>query len=572
MQINKRFFWSLFGSSVFALLMVGCDGGDATSDSKSESESIGDFDDEDDKDFDEEEDDAEGAPGAGKPDASSNDGAGQGPKIPEPEQESEGQGSLVSPVVSGNYVFHRSAVSAKVSAMHSETLKIISANVGYRGIAMVAVPNAPAGGAKVAVLGRSQVEAEVAIVTIDARGTSQVKVYPVARGVNDVVADPTGRFVFAYHNVTAKLPSTAGSDQELTVVDLQADKAVKVSVGVHPREIVFSQDNQRAFVTTADGVSVLTMLALGEGGKQPLIPVVPRIGLDPKGVEIKIDAASGQAVARALDLDKLWVTDLGSGAQVEFALAGPATDLDVAGGRAYAVVPGEENSSLVELALPVQAGAVPKTVAIQGAYVGVGEYSEDGQTALLYTTRNPGAGDDADAVDASKRRLTILKRGGGDWASQERLFVEVPVREVGISPDNANAILLHSDAGELNEQAPYAYTLIDLKAQFPIKKLQHVVSPLTALMFTPSGDRAALVSRAASGGASSIEIVSLRSFVVESQRLASPAEQLGFVPKPKLIFVSQQHPLGRVSLFDEAGEVQTVTGFELDGGVKVGDN
>lgn len=486
------------------------------------------------------------------------------------ESEQEGQGTVVSPVVSGSYVFHRSATKPKVSGIHSETLNIVSAYVGYPPVALSAIPNPPSGGARVAVLGRTAVAAELATVLVNADGSTAVEVFPVARGVNDVLVDPTGRFVFAYHNVNAKLPSEAGSNQELTVLDLQSKKTTDLSVGAHPRDIVFSSDNTRAFVVTADGVSVLTLASLGSGGKQPLVPVVPRIGLHPDRIEIQIDPASGQAIARATDIQKLWVTDLGSGTQFEYALSGPATDLDVVGGKAFAMIPGEGGSSMIELALPAGDTSVLNAIAINGAYVGVAEFSDDGQTALMYTTRDSGGDSSGDEQNDERRRVTIARRGSGDWADQQRLFVEAPIREIGISPDHANAILLHKDAKSLNPKAPYAYTLIDLSAQFPIKKLQHVVAPLTSLLFTPSGDRAALTSRASGSGPSAVEIISLRSFVVESRPLASPAVQLGYVEKPKLIFVSQSHALGRVSLFNEKGEVQTVTGFELEGGVKVG--
>lgn len=486
------------------------------------------------------------------------------------ESEVEGAGRIHSSVVSGSYVFHRSENASRISAMHGQSLKIINAQVGYPPIAMTAVPNPPAGGARVGVLGRGEQSSEIALVELDAAGKFHVAVYPVARSANEILSDSSGRYLFAYHNVNSKVPAVPGSDQELSILDLQSKNVVNLSVGAHPREIVFAPDNGQAFVLTADGVSVVSLANLAKGGKQPLIPVVPQLGLDPERMEVKVEPKQGQAVARATALNKFWVTDLSNGQMREFELSAPATDLDLQAGRAMLLIPGKEDSSLVELELPLNDASQPKVIKLGGAYVGVGEFSEDGQSALLYTTRDKASSNqEREKLELARRQLTFARRGSGDWADQQKLFVDAPIRQIGIAPNQKSAILLHSQAAELNPQAPYAYSILDLSAQFPIKKLQHVVSPLSSLLFTPKGDRAALTTRAPDGSQSSVEIVSLDSFVVASQPLPSMAVELGFVESVDSIFVSQAHALGRVTLFSPSGEARTVTGFAREDSVKV---
>lgn len=486
------------------------------------------------------------------------------------ESEVEGAGSIHSPVVSGSYVFHRSEKASRVSAMHGQSLKITNAQVGYPPIAMTAVPNPPPGGARVGVLGRGEQSSEIALVELDAAGKASVAVYPVARSANQILADSKGRYLFAYHNVNTKVPAVPGSDQELSILDLQSKAVVNLSVGAHPREIVFSPDNTKAFVLSADGVSVVSLANLGQGGKQPLIPVAPRLGLDPDRIEIKVEPKLGQAVARANSLNRFWVTDLSNGRMREFELSAPATDLDLQAGRAMLLIPGKEDSSLVELVLPANDTSEPSVIKLGGAYVGVGEYSQDGQSALFYTTRDKASSKpEREKLKLARRQLTFARRGNGDWADQQKLFVDAPIRQIGIAPNQKSAVLLHSEAAQLNPQAPYAYSILDLSAQFPIKKLQHVVSPLNSLLFTPKGDRAALTSRAPDGSQSSVEIVSLDSFVVASHPLPSMAVELGYVESVDSIFVSQAHSLGRVTLLSPSGEIRTVTGFAREDSVKV---
>src|SRR5690606_32313664 len=125
-------------------------------------------------------------------------------------------------------------------------------------------------------------------------------------------------------------------------------------------------------------------------------------------------------------------------------------------------------SDLVEIELPV---ASPAFVVhpVPDEYVGLTALAPGGDRAILYTTVNPF--EDTSAPDP-RQRVTIARRSASGWTDLTTVFVEVPVRSVGIAPDDANAILLHAEAPALNPHAPWPYTLLDLGAAFPIKKLQ----------------------------------------------------------------------------------------------------
>lgn len=48
----------------------------------------------------------------------------------------------------------------------------------------------------------------------------------------------------------------------------------------------------------------------------------------------------------------------------------------------------------------------------------------------------------------------------------------------------------------------------------------------------------------------------------------SPPEGTGYVDATDKIFVSQDHPTGRITFIDAAGGVETVTGYRLNDAVK----
>ena len=53
--------------------------------------------------------------------------------------------------------------------------------------------------------------------------------------------------------------------------------------------------------------------------------------------------------------------------------------------------------------------------------------------------------------------------------------------------------------------------------------------------------------------------------VVRTIELGSPPAALGVLPDSNKIFVSQRHPLGRVTFIDiTTNEVRTLTGFDLN--------
>jgi hypothetical protein len=306
-------------------------------------------------------------------------------------------------------------------------------------------------------------------------------------------------------------------------------------------------------------------------------------------------------------------------------------DVSDAGDFAIVMLPGLGGSTFAELALPADDASSLELTSVQGEYVGLARLAPDGDKMVLYTTVDPWAarsrapwssndllgggvvmatggetessdtgtstgdaetgsgtdtstggettsgsggtdsGGDTDGGEIPpgpdpRQRITIARREAGAWTDLVTLFVERRVTAVGIAPDGASAILLH--AQPMMGDDPYAYTVVDLAKTFPVKKLQRVPAVPGPVMFTPEGDRSAVLLRDDVLDVRDVDLVDLRTFIVGRLELGSPPEGAGYVDVTRKIFVSQAHPSGRITFVDRANAVQTITGFRLNDAVK----
>jgi hypothetical protein len=546
-----------------------------------------------------------GGSSGGSPPGSDGTGADDGNGQPPPEMEDEGDFRV--PRASGRFVYSASETTDSVAVIDSVTLAIDVVGVG-RGPTVVAPLGAEG---EVAVL--DQRGNDVAILRTDDEGRTTVQIVPSSPGANNLAVSPDGMLVYVYHDVDGPEQLGPGSDQELTVIDVAMGSAYEMTVGAHPRDVVFDETGSVAYVVTDDGVNVVPTAELAMIGKPDLVPVVDDPGIDPATLEIQVAAEQGTALARIGGDLRLFATDLASGDRFTYDLPAPATDLDIAADGSFAIItlPSLGGSRFAELPLPVSPGDEPVVHDVDGEYVGLAHLSPDGQTMLLYTTVDPfmesprapgwapaldpfaggssgsgsgesgssdgastgpatGTGDDGGAVPPDqdpRQRVTIARRGGGSWADRITLFVDHPVVAVGMAPDGTNAMLLHAMDPEL-AATPWSYTLLDLSKEFPIKKLQVVEAEPGPVVFTPDGDRAVVLLRDDAAGVRRVDLVDLRTFIVDGLGLGSPPEGAGYVEATEKIFVSQEHPTGRITFLDREGNVETVTGYRLNDAVK----
>jgi hypothetical protein len=143
-----------------------------------------------------------------------------------------------------------------------------------------------------------------------------------------------------------------------------------------------------------------------------------------------------------------------------------------------------------------------------------------------------------------------------------------------VAPDSRTVLVVHTKAAGsplaagLNADEiiarSYGYTVVDLTSGFA--KLQLTSAPVGDLAVTPDATRAFLLLRDDGASIRLAQRIHLGSFIVDDFPLGSPPLSLAALIDSKRIFVSQQHPEGRISFIHwETGATESVTGFELNG-------
>jgi YVTN family beta-propeller protein len=542
---------------------------------------------------------------------SGGDDEGESSGGPPPEMEDEGDFRV--PRASGKYVYSASETTDSVAVIDTATLAIDVVEVGQGPTVVQAIPGQAGDAGSVVVL--DQRSNDVALLRTTEAGATTVAIHPVTPGANNLAVAPDGAHVVIFHDFDGPEQLGPGSDQELTVLDVAAGTTYAMTVGAHPRDIVFSADHTTAWVITAAGVNVIPFADLGAVGKPPLLPVVGDPGLDPATIEVHVSATAGIALARVQGSPWVAVTDLQDGTLSVLDLPGAPTDLDLAptGGFAVLTIADTAGSSFVELPLPLAAQDPFIQHAVPGEYVGQSAIAPSGDAMLLFTTVDPfgltastidqlqlpddpafgtsetgttagtDTGTGTGTTDTStsttdtttgdapppadpRQRITLARRDGAGWDLITQ-FVEIPVTSVGVAPDSRSALLVHA-ADPAASGAPWSYSLFDLTPKFPLLKRQTTQAEPGPVLFTPDGGRAAVLLRDDAQDIRKVDLVDLGNFIVDTLLLGSPPEGAGYVDATEKVYVSQQHPSGRITFVGAAGDVQTVTGFVLNDSVK----
>lgn len=492
-------------------------------------------------------------------------GSDMGEPPPPPEEEEEGDFRI--PKASGRYVYAANELTDRVAVIDSNDLSIevVSVARGPAWIEAIWAPSAEAG----AVVVMSPGQDEVTFVRTAESGVTDITLGEIVEGANAMQVSPNARWALAYHDID--LPSEpVGSEQEITLIDTQLnDASYFMTVGAHPRSVHFSPDSSVLYVVSDDGVNVIHLDSVADTQLPPLVPLGN--GLDPSTLEIQVSAAQGQALARVEGESYVLVVDLSSGESTQIDLPAYPTDLDVSADGSFAIVmlPRKAGSSLVEIPLPVSGPEDYIETSLGQEYLGVASLAPDGESMVLYTTVDPWDLDGEEApLGDPRQRMTVARRDLGSWSEQVTMFSEVPIRAVGMSPDSNNAVLLHNAAPELNTEAPWPYTLLDISTEFPIRKVQMVEAKPHAVLFTPNGERAAISIRDEEGSIKQANIVDMGSFIVDHLDLGSPPQGLGYVEVTDKLFISQEHGSGAITFVGGDGSIETATGFELNSEVK----
>jgi DNA-binding beta-propeller fold protein YncE len=405
--------------------------------------------------------------------------------------------------------------------------------------------------------------------------TDSIRVLGTLQRLNRLDIDPSGRFAVIWFDLVKALTegniTNVGSFQDVTVIALApgSEKAVNLTVGFRPREVEFDAAGNRAYVVTEDGVSVID-LAYATEHEPSIVPPIPVVdaSVPASDVEVDIVATGEYAAVRQAGRAALRIVNVGAlpGLAFDIPLASEPTDIDLApdGARVYAVEREAKQLAIIDVPGDGQNPAGVETVDLTNATLGSLALSADGTRGLLYTNAS------------TDERVTLVKLDEPGYPTLT-WPLKKSVRAVGISPAGDTALILNSKAFGDPSQATdfddyidksYGYTLLDLATGFG--KLQITPVDPGAFRYAPDGSKVyvALDGGDAVNATRAVQVVTTQTGVVETKQLGSPPSTVGILPGAAQAFVSQRHPLGRVSFVDLGTDaVRTVTGFDLNGQV-----
>jgi DNA-binding beta-propeller fold protein YncE len=390
---------------------------------------------------------------------------------------------------------------------------------------------------------------------IDA-GTLEVQTVAVRAGRNEMVMSPNGTWVICYYDQnsteTGSHSGGAQSYNDISVVNIETLAHFPMVVGANPRGIHFSADSDVAVVVSDAYLSKIDLNA--EEPSPEHIQIAPEL-VDPPSAEEVVVAPDGRtAVVRQFGASSLVHVDLDLLSTTPLDVGDNPTDLDITpdGRELVAVARGASELWIYDLENPFEDQTV--LTLPDDAVFGSVLLSPDNARGLLYSTAS------GESVFASWER-----------SSNEVVIRDLvkPVASVGISPTGGTALVAHdaSNGADVEPDSPYynrpALSLIDLDSFFSTA----LALPAEPIEFahTPDGTTGFFVME----NQPFLEVLNFDTLIHDEISLKSNPVHLGTLLDTDIAFVSQEHHLGRISFFHpEDGDLQTITGFELNANIE----
>lgn len=459
------------------------------------------------------------------------------------------------PVSSGKYVFIADKLNDKVIAVDSATLEIFTTEVGANPTHVVPLND----DGHVAVISLNS--DEVTVIRMADDGTAQVSEMDIRPDTNALAVSHKGRYVIAFwDDLFAADSAMASTDQEISIIDtlVGAEMVYNVTVGIHPTQVLFNSTDTAAYVITENGIDIIELDALDASYFPKNVSLFDFTTIRPDETETVIDPSGTYAIGRREDAEAAYVVKLDGSEPVRtYDLPGIPTDVDLAidGSFGMFTIRSAHQVAVFNLPFPQDTTVSPFTFVDLGEqYCGAATLSDDGKYAALYTSV------DNDNETANRKVLTMLQIEGTDFQVRSTLLAR-NIKNILPSPSSDSLVVMHevftgSNNSGLNE--PYAYSLVklpDLQSKFQ----QLPVDPIQLLTTEDGAFAYFLLST------KEIEIINLETFIVDSMALGSTPQAVGYASLTDKVFISQQHPSGRMTFMDVAGDnVKTITGYTLN--------
>ena len=403
-------------------------------------------------------------------------------------------------------------------------------------------------------------------VSIITSATLDVLTVPVRDNFNRMVMSPNGTWVGLWHDQQADedgSPDGLQSFNEVSFVNLLTAEHFPMAVGFNPRRVVFTPDESLASVVSDAYLALVDLTA-----DQPLpdlIGLTDDLINPPAAEEVLLSPDGSFAFVRQFGVEDLVVVDLATRAVDLVPVGSNPTDMDLspAGDEAYIVARGSNEVHILDTSDPFSPATIIELP--EGIPLGSLLLDPTGDLGVIYTTSS-----NLDVYATWDRTTDDV---------QLRPLIK-PVTGMAITPTGESMMAFHTkeDAEGASSSSPFynswALSLISLTNNFLANPLRLDGEPIGHTNGS-NGNHGYFIM----DGEDALVQIDYRTLLHETIALRSAPVFVGVLPdldaadgdEPKA-WVSQEHPLGRISFFDpDDASVETITGFELNSEIE-GDN
>lgn len=466
----------------------------------------------------------------------------------------------IAPVAASSVVYVANPDNDDVARVDTLTRSVSVIPVGNDPVDLSVAPN----GSRVATF--NALSHDVSVVDTATGDETRLAVRHVT---NAMIASP-----LASHGVCVYAPSRdpggaiAGSENpgEVSVVDFAAKTVVSAVMGSTPRAVAFTPDDANAYVLS-DGL--LAHIDLTSPAKTrtfiPLsldpstAPVSREIAVAPDGTSAFVLTADTSAGLLRVDPIGNTFTPVAVGAPGEI-----PTDLDQTFDGRFFVVASVGTSSTIDLF--DRDNAFTRTSVTLPGPAGSVEPAPDADVLYAFSRS---------ALDERLWQIDLNPAPGGPTPVVTEFALVKPVRSVFVARNGGGVIVLHRfedvvDGAPANENSfadDDVMTVIDPDTGGGVPLLSPVAlsGPPDAVAVTSDGAWAF----AQIPTKDLLLVIDLGSLLVDPLPVSSEPVFVGAVPGAHTGYSLQKHPLGRLSFVTpETMEIQTVTGFEINGEIQ----
>ncbi len=469
------------------------------------------------------------------------------------------------PVATPRYVYALNPSAASVARIDPTSLAIEAVPVGPRPVGLAALPDEDAAvvlsldDSSLSVLDSATLPTKVTRVSLR-RQYSRLTVS--ADGAWAAAwPDPAGapasgaEGIFALVDLAKVRAGTSGAVQERAGGYRITDVLFRIEAGVATSLYVFAKSTVSTF-DLATGAALPVRLALPESMAADVRSREVVASRDARVVMLRSTIAPELASFDGTRLDAIPLPEI-------------ATDLDLVPDGTAAVAALRSSSSVAYIEVP--ADLLDPTgidvIALDGGVVGQvalpPQVPASGMFALVYST----------VTSAEAFARVDLPSG-----TVTRYPLEKLVDEIAVSPDGRSALIIHRANPNTTASDPYeaavdkdqGFSVFDVGTGFWQLQRTGTTRP-TRFAFSPRGGYVGVALRNDTQRRYQLMSVNLSSLVSTTLPLASTPLFMGTVPEapgitPHRVFVSQEHPAGRISVIQlDTGQVRTATGFTLNG-------